>query len=632
MSDADRAVRVFGLHREMLIAVVSGGLLLGSYLCERFEWLPIEVAWIGYAAVYLIAGTGVLLSSIRMALELEFDVDLLMIVAALGAAAVGHAHEGALLLFLFALGHGLESYALGQARKAIEALGHLAPPTARRRTAAGAEEILPVERLERGDLVVVRPGERMPVDGVVREGESGVDQSPITGESRPVEKRLESEVFTGTINGDGALLVEVRALAGETLMARMIRLVEEAQAQRSVSQRLAERFTRVFVPIVLLFTLGLILLPPLAGWLEWKEAFLRGMTVLVGASPCALAISTPASVLAAIGRAARTGVLVKGGVHLETLGTVRAIAFDKTGTLTEGRPRVVSVRPMAGVSDEALLRAASAVEQHSPHPLAAAVVSAAAEIGETPPPAEGVQVRPGRGLEGRVDGAVVRVGSARLFGDALDAGTRDLVAALEAQLETVVLVGRDDRILGAIGLRDEPRGGVREHLAALRGLGIDTLVMLTGDNPAVARAIAREIGIDRVEAGLLPEGKIDAVRALLREHGRVAMVGDGVNDAPALAAATVGVAMGGSGTDVALEAADVALMGDDLSKLPFAIGLSRATRRMILQNVIISMGVVVVLIPLGMLGITNMAAAVILHEGSTVVVALNALRLLRFRL
>ncbi len=632
-----RMVGRLARNRDMQVTIVSGLLLLAGYLLETFVYEGRSiVVWGLYGACYLVAGTDVLRNSVRMALRLQFDVDLLMIIAALGAAAVGHPEEGGLLLFLFALGHGLESYALGQARKAIEALGKLSPPTARRRR-DGREEIVPVEELVPGDRVVVRPGERLPVDGVVEEGASDVDQSPITGESRPVVKERGSEVFAGTVNGDGGLVVEVRKLASETLMSRMIRLVEEAQEQRSPSQRLAERFTRIFVPLVLLFVGVMIFLPPLAGWLAWDDAFLRAMTVLVGASPCALAISTPAAVLAGIGQAARHGVLVKGGMHLEDLGTVRAIAFDKTGTLTEGEPKVVSLHPSDGGDESTLLAIAAAIEVHSPHPLAQAVVEEAKSRSLAVPAAADVKVIQGRGLEGRVDGTVVRAGSLRLFdgADGRPVASPAIAAAaseVEQAAQTVIAVAQGERFLGVIGLADRPRAGVRDVLAKLRSMGLEHLVMLTGDNRPVAEAIAKEIGVTEIEAELLPEDKIRAVRAMLERHGRTAMVGDGVNDAPALAAATVGVAMGSKGTDVALEAADLALMSDDLSRLPFAIGLSRATRRLILQNVIISMGVVCVLIPLGIFGITTVAWAVVLHEGSTVVVALNALRLLRYRL
>ncbi|MGA1399373.1 MAG: heavy metal translocating P-type ATPase, partial [Phycisphaerales bacterium] len=393
----------------------------------------------------------------------------------------------------------------------------------------------------------------------------------------------------------------------------------------------------IFVPLVLLFVGGMIFVPPLAGWLAWDDSFLRAMTVLVGASPCALAISTPAAVLAGIGQAARHGVLVKGGMHLEDLGTVRAIAFDKTGTLTEGEPKVVSLHPSAGTEESALLSMAAAIEAHSPHPLARAVVEEARSRGLPIAAAAEVKVVQGRGLAGVVDGETVRAGSLRLFDGTQGSPTAgdEIVAAarsVEAAAQTVIAVSQGERFLGVIGLADRPRRGVREVLATLRGMRIEHLVMLTGDNRAVAEAIAKEIGVTEVEAELLPEDKIRAVRSMLERHGRTAMVGDGVNDAPALAAATVGVAMGSKGTDVALEAADLALMSDDLSRLPFAIGLSRATRRLILQNVLISMGVVCALIPLGILGITTVAWAVVLHEGSTVVVALNALRLLRYRL
>ena len=624
-------------NRDMQVTIASGVLLLAGYLLETLVYEGRSlVVWALYGGCYLVAGTDVLRNSVRMALRLQFDVDLLMIIAALGAAAVGHPEEGGLLLFLFALGHGLESYALGQARKAIEALGKLSPPTARRRR-DGRDEVVPVGELVRGDRVVVRPGERLPVDGLVEEGASEVDQSPITGESRPVVKERGSEVFADTVNGDGGLVVEVRKLASETLMSRIIRLVEEAQEQRSPSQRLAERFTRIFVPLVLVFVGGMIFVPPLAGWLAWDDSFLRAMTVLVGASPCALAISTPAAVLAGIGQAARHGVLVKGGMHLEDLGTVRAIAFDKTGTLTEGEPKVVSLHPAEGLDEATLLAVAAAIEAHSPHPLARAVVEEASTRRLALAAAADVKVIQGRGLEGRVDGRVVRAGSLRLFDGAEGrlAATPEIAAAataVEQAAQTVIAVAQDERFLGVIGLADRPRAGVREVLATLRAMRIEHLVMLTGDNRAVAEAIAKEIGVTEVEAELLPEYKIRAVRRMLERHGRTAMVGDGVNDAPALAAATVGIAMGSKGTDVALEAADLALMSDDLARLPFAIGLSRATRRLILQNVIISMGVVGVLIPLGILGITTVAWAVVLHEGSTVVVALNALRLLRYRL
>ncbi len=623
-------------HRDLQITVLAGLLLLAGWLIETFAAEGRSpLVWVLYGGCYLVAGTEVLRNSIRLALKLQFDIDLLMIIAAVGAAAVGHPEEGGLLLFLFSLGHALEHYALGQARKAIEALGKLSPPTARRRR-DGREEIVPVEALVPGDLVSVQPGERLPVDGAVTEGESEVDQSPITGESRPVAKSIGSEVFAGTVNGDGGLVVEVRTLASETLMSRMIRLVEEAQEQRSPSQRLAERFTRVFVPIVLLFVTGMIFLPPIVGWLDWSESFLRAMTVLVGASPCALAISTPAAVLAGIGQAARNGVLVKGGIHLEELGTIRAIAFDKTGTLTEGEPQVVSVHPIEGTEEDSLLAVAAAVESHSPHPLAKAVIRAAEKRSLDVPAASDPQVRQGRGLEATVAGERVRVGSLKLFdgasGPRASTAIEQQAAAVESSAQTVMVVAHGDRFLGVIGLADRPREGVREVLDTLRRMRIEHLVMLTGDNRAVAESIAAEIGVTEIEASLLPEDKIKAVRAMLERFGRTAMVGDGVNDAPALAAATVGIAMGSKGTDVALEAADLALMSDDLTRLPFAIGLSRATRMLILQNVIISMGVVCLLIPLGILGMTTVAWAVVLHEGSTVVVALNALRLLRYRL
>ncbi|MDZ4754726.1 MAG: heavy metal translocating P-type ATPase [Phycisphaerae bacterium] len=612
--------------------VISALALLAGFIAE-LSGLPAWVSLPLYVVCFVLAGMHPLLEGLRVLLRLRLDVDFLMVAAALGAALIGEVAEGGLLLVLFSIGHALEEHAMGQARNAISALGRIAPKTARVRR-AGIESEVPVEDLAVGDLVVVRPTERLPADGAVIEGTSDVDQSPITGESAPVPKDVHDDVFAGTLNGDGGLVIEVRKLASESTMARMARLVSEAESQKAPTQRLAERFTRLYVPVVIIVTVAVAIVPPQMGWLTAHEAFMRAITLLVGASPCALALSTPAAILAAVARAARSGVLIKGGAHLERLGTVQAIAMDKTGTITSGAPSVLDVVALEGATERDVLRIAADVEALSTHPLARAVVRAARERGIEPQPATAPDQRQGRGIAAIVGGQRVTLGSTRAFDGIHAPRLTDVVKtaanALEERARTVVVVAVDNRFVGLLGLMDTARPEARESFSALRALGIRCVAMLSGDNRTVAEAIGREVGVDEIHAGLMPERKIELVRALSRKFGAVAMVGDGVNDAPALAAAEVGIAMGAGGTDVALEAADVALMNDDLRKLPFAIGLSRAARRIIMQNVAIAMGVVFMLVVFASMGLVPMPVAVIMHEGSTVVVVLNALRLLRY--
>ncbi|MCE2884796.1 MAG: heavy metal translocating P-type ATPase [Planctomycetaceae bacterium] len=642
---ASPSPRTHGPYAELVWPAIAGVALAAGYFLARGAGEgagsesnasdPLRYAsYACYAVAYVVGGWEATRDGLKQLAKGRLDIDFLMVVAAIGAALVAEFFEGALLLFLFSLGHGLEHLALSRARSAVTALARLAPKTARVRAGDGTEREVPVESVSPGDLVVVRPGERIAADGRVEEGRSGVDQSPLTGESMPVEKEPGSEVFAGSLNGDGALVVKVSRRAGETLVARMVKLVAEAQASKSTAERAAERFTRVYVPCVLVATALAIVAPPLFGWLTWNEAFLRAMSMLIGASPCALAISTPAAVLAGLARAARGGVLVKGGAHLESLGLVRAIAVDKTGTITRGRPEVAEIACMPGVDERELLRVAASVESVSSHPIAHAVVVAAAARGiEVPAPQDAAAVK-GKGVEATVDGVRAGVGRAKLFeGHAqlkANGEVEALARAIESRAMTAMSVVHGARALGAIGVRDTPRPEAKTVVAALTAQGC-TVTMLTGDNAATAKAVAAEVGIASVEAGLMPEDKIARIKALVTEHGAVAMVGDGVNDAPALAAATVGVAMGHGGTDVALEAADVALMQDDLTRLPFAIDLGRATRTMIRQNVIFSMGVVIALIPLTLFGIVPLPIAVVCHEGSTVLVALHGLRLLSKR-
>jgi len=619
---------------ELVLALLSGFFLASAFLGEWLLNLPRPAAIVLYLAAYATGGYDASRHGIRAALHLRFDIDFLMVVAALGAAVLGEWSEGALLLFLFSLGHSLEHYAMGKARRAIQSLAEIAPRSARVQR-DGRETEMPVEELQRGDHVIVRPGERIPIDGKVVEGTSSVDQSPITGESVPVEKAPGEEVFAGTVNGEGALVIEVTRLARDTTLARVVQMVEEAQTQKSPSQRFAENFERFFVPIVLSVVGLVIVLPPLLGWLPFAEAFLRAMTILVAASPCALGIATPSAILSGVAQAARNGVLLKGGVHLENLGRVDAIAFDKTGTITQGQFEVTDVIALDDYTEADLVRLAAGAESRSQHPLARAIVKLAEDRRLRLPAVGEVKAVVGRGLRAEVDGKNVAVGNLKLLeeigAEPVAVAVTDRVAELEEAGKTTMLVQADGRLAGIIALADRPRPEAHATLARLRRLGVRRLIMITGDHERVAAAIAREVGIDEYRANLLPEDKVEAVRQLRSTYGEVAMVGDGVNDAPAMAAATVGVAMGSAGSDVALETADVALMADDLSKLPFAVALSRAARRIIAQNLVTSLAVIGLLVPAALFGLASIGVAIVFHEGSTLVVVANALRLLGFR-
>ncbi len=633
-------------NRELLFSLFSGLLLLVGWLGGRFFGFPGAVSLAFYLAAYILGGWDIAQHAWHTLREKHFDTDLLMVMAALGAALLGDFGEGALLLFLFSLGHALEERALDRARAAIRALADLAPKTALVRR-DGRESEMPVAQLQLDDRVIVRPGVRVPVDGVVLAGQSGVDQAPVTGESVPVDKAPGDKVFAGTVNGEGALEVRVTRLAQDSTLARVMKMVEEAETQKSPTQQLTEKFARAFVPVVLVAAVLLILVPPLFG-VPFGESFLRAMTLLVAASPCALALGTPAAILAGVAQAARHGVLVKGGAHLENLGRLKAIAFDKTGTITHGQPEVTDVVIADcgfGIADlpdpsairnrqSEILRLAAAVESRSGHPLAQAVVRAAQSRGLALPAVGDVESVTGRGLRASLNGQPVLIGSLSLIEDAgvtIPDAARGQVEALQTSGKTIMLVALGGQLAGLLALADTLRPNAPATMAALKKMGVRETVMLTGDNARVAAAIARQAGLTDFRADLLPEDKVTAIRNLVAARGLVAMVGDGVNDAPALAYATVGIAMGGAGTDVALETADVALMGDDLSKLPFAVGLGRATRRIIAQNLFISLGVIALLMVASLVGWAGIGVAIVFHEGSTILVVMNALRLLGYR-
>ncbi|MGE7383919.1 heavy metal translocating P-type ATPase [Streptomyces sp. NPDC004126] len=608
-----------------------------------------------FVAAYVFGGFFTLREAVATLRGGRFQVDFLMLVAAAGAAAIGRWEEGAVLLVLFSLGHALEEYAMGRARRSIEALGALAPRTALVRRGGAAEPVeVPVEELAVGDTVLVRPHARVPADGFVAAGSSSVDQSPITGESVPADKTpvadraaaladpaaadAGSRVYAGTVNGSGSLDVVVTRIAADNTLARVVRMVQDAEERTSPTQRFTDRFQKVFVPGVLVLVAALLGFGALSGE-PFTDTFYRAMAVLVAASPCALAIATPAAVLSAVGRAARGGVLVKGGAPLEEFGRLSTLAFDKTGTLTEGRPRLTEALAADGAGREELLRTALATQRLSDHPLAQAVVrDAPALLADAPAPAgapEAVNLRAviGRGVSAELDGEAVHIGSLSyadtLAGPPVPPALRERTEELARTGRTTMLVRRGDRWLGTLGLMDAPRPEAAGTVAALRALGVTRTVMLSGDDQRVADAVAREVGMDEALGGLMPQDKVTEV-ARLRRTGRTAMIGDGVNDAPAMAGATVGVAMGAAGSAVALETADIALMSDDLRRLPFITGLSRRASRIIRQNLWLSLGIVAVLVPATALGL-GIGPAVLVHEGSTLVVVANALRLLRHR-
>ncbi len=619
-------------RRELIVALLAGLFVLVGWVSGRFfgasDWVTTPL----YLLAYAFGGWDIARHAWHSIRERQFDTDLLMVLAALGAAALGEFFEGALLLFLFSLGHALEEIALDRARDAVNKLGELAPKTALVRR-NNAEKEVGVEELTLADLVIVRPGTRIPVDGEITSGASAVNQAPVTGESVPVDKAPGDKVFAGTVNGDGALEVSVTRLAKDNTLARVMQMVEEAQSQKTRTQQLTERFMRWFVPAVIVGTLLVIFVPPLFG-VSWRESFLRAMTLLVAASPCALALGTPSAMLAGIAQAARHGLLIKGGAHLETLGLLTTIAFDKTGTLTHGRPELTDVVPAsATLSAEELLRLTAAVESRSGHPLAQAVVRAAQAKSLTLPQAGELTSFTGRGVSSTVNGQEVLIGNRKLFVEmniAVPESMMKELARLEGEGKTTMIVGLDQETAGALALADTPRADAAATIQKLKQLGIRQTLLLTGDNKLVGEKMKQMLGLDAVRAELMPEDKVTAIRELAAGE-TVAMVGDGVNDAPALASASIGIAMGGAGTDVALETADVALMGDELSRLPFAVGLGRAARSIVRQNLALSLGVIVFLIATSIFGVVGISLAIVFHEGSTLLVVANSLRLLFYK-
>jgi Cd2+/Zn2+-exporting ATPase len=642
------------------------GLLFASAWLSGLAGAPAGVTSTLYILATLVGGAFVARAGwATLQATHTLDINLLMTVAAIGALLIGEYAEGAAVVFLFALGNALEGYTMERARRSIRALMRLAPDTARvLRPAATGEMIIPVEQVRVGETIVVRPGDRVPLDATVLAGDSAVDQAPITGESVPVAKAAGDELFAGSINGEGALEARVTRPARDSTLARIIHMVEEAQARKSRAQRFIDVFAKYYTPAVIAFAVLVAVLPPLVAGGGWGEWLYRALVLLVIACPCALVISTPVSVVSAISAAARAGVLFKGGAALEAAGGLKALAFDKTGTLTVGRPIVTdivlcsefSVLSYHNVSNELppplsateppdalgnsklntqnleLLRLAAAVEQRSTHPLARAILAAAEARGLAPLPAHDFRSIGGRGASATVDGRSVMVGNRAMFAGAeLPAGVEERLGELERAGRTAMLVGVDGQVVGLIGAADQPRAESRAVVEALKRQGITRVAMLTGDAAPVAAQVGAAVGVDDVRAGLLPADKLDAIGSLAAQHSNVGMVGDGVNDAPALARATVGIAMGGAGSDAALETADVTLMSDDLAKLPFAIELSRSARQIILQNVVFALAVKAVFLVATLLGAATLWMAVFADTGAALIVIANGMRLLAYR-
>ena len=610
--------------------VLLSGAVLGFGLAQQILPAPLTPSWVPYA-ISIALGVGPIArrawTSVRAAV---LDINVLMLVAVAGAIALGEWGEAASVVFLFAFAQLLESRAMERARGAIRALMELAPVEAIVRR-NGASATVPVEEVRVGDTIVVRPGAKVPLDGRVVAGISHVNQAPVTGESLPVEKEPGADVFAGTINGRGALDVEVTRLQRDSTLARIIHLVERAQAQRAPTQTFVDRFARVYTPIVLIGALVVAFVPPLLMGAPWSDWVYRALVLLVISCPCALVISTPVSIVSALAAAARKGVLIKGGARLERLAAVSCLAFDKTGTLTKGQVRVQDVVPLDGAPASEILRLAASLELHSEHPIGRAIRQRAADSQVVAVEPEGFQALPGRGAVGRVDGRDVVIGSHRLFEERglCSAGAEDVLQRLTAQGSGTVMIGSDGRPVGILGIADEPRDAARGAMEMLRAQGIEHLVVLTGDHEAPARALAADLRLDGYRAGLLPEDKVAAVQELRSRFGALAMVGDGVNDAPALASADVGIAMGVAGTDAALETADVALMSDELAKIPYAIRLSRATSRNIRANIAFSLVLKAAFLAMAVTGTATLWMAVVADTGAALIVIANALRLLR---
>ena len=616
-----------GARRRSALLIASGAAAAAGYLAQ---FLDASLVSRLLFAVAIAAGVPLTARKAWLAVRARsLDINVLMLVAAAGAIALGEWSEAAAVVFMFAVAQSLEARTLERARTAVRALLDLTPTEA---VIKGAKhQKVSVDQVAIGTVIVVRPGEKVPLDGVVLAGSSAVNQAPVTGESLPVDKTAGDDVFAGTINGRGALDVRVTRLRRDTTLARIIHLVEQAQARRAPAQTFVERFARWYTPAVILLAVVIAVVPPLASGGDWSSWIYRALVLLVVSCPCALVISTPVSIVAALSGAARKGVLIKGGAHLERAGSIRCVAFDKTGTLTRGMPEVVDVIALNGLPPATILALAASIEQRSDHPIARAIVAYAESKGVRADAGVNVTALTGLGAEGRVSGTEVILGNHRLFEERqlCSPAVHERLDDISAHGRTPVLLARDGVPIGIIAVADRPREAARDVVDILKQQGVRSVVMLTGDGTATAAAIAADLGIDEVRAELMPEDKVQVVEDLRRRYGAVAMVGDGINDAPALASADVGIVMGAAGSDAAIESADIALMADELLKIPYALRLSRATMRNIKANLVISLALKAAFVLAAVGGVATLWMAVLADTGASIIVIANALRLLR---
>ena len=625
------------MQRPRLISVLISGTCTGLGLLIRWRAGGDDVLTISLFGAAIVSGSWFILpKAIRAARRFAPDMNFLMTIAIAGAAAIGEWSEGAAVAFLFALSELLESFSVARARKAISSLMKLSPPVALLKEGDAFREV-PVEQVKPNDVIAIKSGTRIPLDGEVIDGESTVDQAPITGESVPVEKKKGEVVFAGTINGAGSFDVRVTKLSSDTTLAKIIHLVEEAQSQKAPSQRFVDVFAKYYTPSVMVLALLVLLVPTLLFHGPWFTWIYRALVLLVIACPCALVISTPVSIVSGLTAMARRGVLIKGGAFLEAIGKLRALALDKTGTITEGKPRVTRVHPISTMAEDEVVRIAAAIDSHSEHPLAQAVVDYAQKQHVDLVRSQNYKAHSGRGASGKIDNHDYFVGNHR-FAHELAVCSEELerlLAEIEAQAQSVVVVGHmphagcKGEVLGVLAVGDAVRSNAKDAIVALHNAGVRRVVMLSGDNQRTVDAIAKQAGIDEAQGDLLPEQKVDRVKELMKRERYVGMVGDGVNDAPAMTIATVGIAMGAAGTDTAIETADLALMKDDLAKIAETVVLGRRTVRVIQANIAFALAVKALFLILALFGYTTLWLAIAADTGATLVVIINALRLLR---
>lgn len=616
-------------NRSQLIAAVLIILAFVSQLTMMGE--PRFLTASLFIAAIIIGGYALFIEGIKDLIKFDFSMATLMTIAIIGAALIGDFAEGAIVVILFAISETLERYAADRARQSISSLVKVAPKVATIRR-NDLEQTIAVQDIQINDVMLIKPGQKIAMDGIVIKGESTVNQAAITGEALPVDKQLSDEVFAGTLNEAGYLEVQVTKRAADTTLAKIIQLVEAAQGERAPAQAFVDKFAKIYTPFIILLATLIIILPPLFFGGDWQRWFYQGLSVLVVGCPCSLVISTPVSIVSAIGNAARHGVLVKGGIYLEEMGKLQAIAFDKTGTLTEGKPTVTDFVVLDDQFEATdLLQKISALEIYSQHPLASAIVALSQKRGidATPISIENFKSLTGRGVQGDIYGITYSIGSPTLF--VSDSKIDTIKQDFHRKSKTVIYFGTSDQVLAVIGLQDAVRQTSRQTIQALQTLGVKETVMLTGDNQATADQIGREVGVSAVKANLMPADKLKEIQALQATFGRVAMIGDGVNDAPALAMANVGIAMGVAGTDTALETADITLMGDDLARLPFIVRLSRSTLRTIKQNITFSLALKVIALLLVIPGWLTLWIAILADMGATILVTLNGIRLMRVK-